>query len=494
MLSGRWVATVQFVGRTDELKALEGLYAKDRFQLAVIYGRRRVGKTALISRFCEGKRALMFTAREQSDTENLRDFSQIVYSFFNFPQTTGIFGKWQDALDFVAHQAKLDRTQPFVFVFDEFPYAAQSQKSLPSTLQIAIDHQFADTNVTMILCGSNEGFMESEVLGSKSPLYGRRNAQIQLQPFDLFDAVQLMPGNASWEDRINYYAALGGTPYYLLQLNDGDTYAQNLERLCYTTSGILYSEPEMLMRQELREPAMYNSLLNAIGAGRNTPTLIGDQVGIERTSVSGYLRTLESLGIVERKVPFGQNPSTSKKGLWRFKDPFFAYWYRFVGPTTGLIERGLSRSAATHGTQGGAFTTFVGQQFEEMCMQWIVRQCRAGRMDFLPTEIGKWWGNDPVAREQTDIDIVMADSINERMLLGECKWRNSVNETEAIATLKARADLVKSHYAKRFMLFTKHPVNATLRDQADGDESLMLVDAEHMFFGFLQPAVTFSSR
>lgn len=236
------------------------------------------------------------------------------------------------------------------------------------------------------------------------------------------------------------------------------------------------------MRQELREPAVYNSILNALGAGKNTPTLIGDQAGIDRTSVSAYLKTLAQLGIVIRAVPFGQNPATSKKGLWQFKDPLFAYWYRFVGPTVGLVERGLSQSAAIHGTQGGAFSTFVGQQFEEMCVQWVVRRCRNGELDFLPTEIGKWWGNDPVAREQTDIDIVMEDSINGRMLLGECKWRNTVNEAEAVATLRGRAGLVPGKASKQFMLFTKHPANKTIQRQASADASLTLVDAETMFF------------
>lgn len=473
---------MRFVGRTNELNALEALRSKNEFQLAVIYGRRRIGKTALITRFCQGKRTLMFTAREQSDTENLRNFSHAIYEFFGSVQTDGTFADWPDALAFIATQARNDPAHPFVFVFDEFPYAAQAQRSLPSTFQIAIDHQFKQTNVLMILCGSNEGFMESEVLGRKSPLFGRRNAQIRLQPFDLFDATELMPPNTSWEDKINYYAALGGTPYYIEQLSDGVTFEQNLEQLCFSISGILYSEPSMLMRQELREPAIYNSLLNAIGAGRNTPTLIADQVGIDRTAVTGYLRTLERLGIVERKAPFGQNTLTTRKGLWQFKDPFFAYWYRFVGPTIALIERGLSHSAAAHGTTGGAFSTYVGQQFEEMCVQWIVRQCREERMDFLPTEIGKWWGNDPRAREQADIDIVMADSINKRMLIGECKWRNTVNETETMTTLKSRADLLKSSYSKEFMLFTKHPVNDFLRKQAADNDSLTLVDAEHMFF------------
>ena len=164
---------MNFVGRNAELETLEQAYGKDAFQMVVIYGRRRVGKTALIERFCQGKRALTFTARELSKSENLRDFSQAVYAFFGIPETAGSFANWKDAFEYVAMRAQGDRKHPFVLVFDEFPYAAQSEKSLPSTLQIVIDHAFKNTNVTMVLCGSNEGFMESEVLGRKSPLYGR---------------------------------------------------------------------------------------------------------------------------------------------------------------------------------------------------------------------------------------------------------------------------------------------------------------------------------
>lgn len=437
---------MNFVGRNAELDTLEQAYGKDAFQMVVIYGRRRVGKTALIERFCQGKRALTFTARELSKSENLRDFSQAVYAFFGMPETAGSFANWKDAFEYVAMRAQGDREHPFVLVFDEFPYAAQSEKSLPSTLQIVIDHAFKNTNVTMVLCGSNEGFMESEVLGRKSPLYGRRTAQIPLKPFDLFDAAKLMPSNASWEDKINYYATLGGTPYYLEQLSEQYSYAQNIERLCFNISGILYAEPDMLMRQELREPALYNGLLNAVGSGRNTPTVIADYIGMDRSSVSTYLATLAGLGIVERKVPFGEN------------------------------------AAAMQSTSGAAFSTYVGQQFEEMCVQWLVRECKEARMAFLPTAIGKWWGNDPQAKAQADIDIVMEDSINKQLLLGECKWRNTVNESETIATLQSRSPLIKSNYARQYVLFTKYKAGDATIAKAEQDNSLKLVDAERMFF------------
>ena len=172
-----------FVGREEELKVLEDAYGRTGFQMVVMYGRRRVGKTSLLDRFAHGKRALYFTAQEESGIANLRRFSRLAHESFGAPATAGAFSSWSDALEYVASEAaKLDG--PSLLVLDEFPYAAQADPSLPSELQIAIDHFFKGTNVTMVLCGSNEGSMEGEVLGSKSPLYGRRTAQIRLRPLD----------------------------------------------------------------------------------------------------------------------------------------------------------------------------------------------------------------------------------------------------------------------------------------------------------------------
>lgn len=167
-----------FIGREKEIKVLEDAYSQEAFQMVVVYGRRRIGKTTLLDQFVRNKPSLYFTAQQKSATMNLRYFSQEVYRFFGLPLSAGAFETWKDALGFVAENAQR-RKEPFVFVFDEFPYAAEADPSLPSVLQAAIDHDFKSTAICMVLCGSNEGFMESEVLGKKSPLYGRRTAQIK---------------------------------------------------------------------------------------------------------------------------------------------------------------------------------------------------------------------------------------------------------------------------------------------------------------------------
>lgn len=468
-----------FVGREEELNVLERLYKKKGFQMVVLYGRRRVGKTTLLGEFAKGKPTLYFTAQIQSAAVNLRSFSRVVYEFFGLPASMTSFSSWSEAFSFVAEQAK-SLPKPPLFVFDEFPYAAEAEPSLPSALQIAIDHEFKDTSVKMVLSGSNEGFMESKVLGSKSPLYGRRTAQIRLQPFDYLDASRMIP----WvppEERIEYYVTFGGTPYYLAQVDEEMSFQENVEALFFDKAGLLYEEPMMLLRQELREPAVYNSVLGAVAAGATSPKRIAESAGIEPSSVGRYLKTLENLSLVERIVPFGENPASSRKGLYVIRDPFFAYWYRFVAPNVGAVESGSGQAAARVAVAGEAFSTHVGKRFEDVCMQWLIRRNRFEELPFLASSFGRWWGTDPAAREQVDIDVVVADKASKQILLGECKWRAAFNETEVLRKLESRSELVRGFESRYYALFTKAPVSATTAEKAAARGDLMLVSTEDLF-------------
>ncbi len=467
-----------FVGREHELRALERLYNQGKFQMAVVYGRRRVGKTALLDEFSKGKRTLFFTAQQKSDVINLRSFSREVYRFFDLPESTGSFESWGDALRFVASRAR--DGEPLVFVFDEFPYAAQAAPSLPSTFQIVIDHDFRDSNVCLVLCGSNEGFMESQVLGRKSPLFGRRNAQIKLMPFDYHDAALMLPGRSPAE-LVVFYALFGGTPYYLEQIDSDEPLEECIARLFFDLSGVLYAEPQMLLCQELREPALYSSVLDAVAAGATTPRVIAGKSGIGENSVGKYLATLIGLGIVEKTVPFGEG-ARSRKGQYRIRDPFFAFWYRFVSPNVGAIEMGAGE-AASRLASGQALSTFVGKQFEAMCLQWFARENRFGRLPFLATSFGSWWGADPVAREQVDIDVIAADSRSKAIILGECKWRESFDETAAIKKLVSRGELIKGYEDRSYVLFSKSALSEGTRAKAAERGDLRIVTVEEMYEG-----------
>ena len=473
-----------FVGRKQELESLERAYAKNGFQMAVIYGRRRVGKTSLIDEFVRDKPVLYFTAQQKTTRQNLELFSAAVYEAFSMSASLPAFASWSDAFSFVVDQARSWQSdKPLVFVFDEFPYAAEADPSLPSALQVAIDHGLSQTNALLILCGSNEGFMESEVLGSKSPLYGRRTMQLRLLPFDYLDAARMLPGVRP-VDLVAYYATFGGTPYYLSQVDPSKSYAENVAELFFDRTGMLYEEPLMLLRQELREPAVYNSVLDAMGSGATSPSRIADLAGVNANSVTKYLTTLFDLGILDKAMPLGGGPS-SKRARWRFKDPFFAYWYRFVSRYVGSIEEGAGQAVAAYATSGQAHLTYVGKQFETVCLQWVRRESAVGELPFVALEFGQWWGTDPQAREEADIDVVAVNPIERELLVGECKWRNEFDESSALETLRGRSELLRGYARKYYLLFSKTGFSKGMKERAGKDADLRLVTVEDLYADLL---------
>ena len=251
-----------FVGREAELRTLERLYARPGFQFPAIYGRRRVGKTSLIREFAKDKRTLFFTAQEQSDSDNLADFSREVARFFGLPSDMR-FGSWRAAIDYICEQAERER---FVLVFDEFPYVAKRFAALPSLLQIAIDRRLQGTQLFLVLCGSNQGFMESDVLGYKSPLYGRRTLQVKLKPFGYREAAEMLPWMDA-DEAFRTYACIGGVPYYLSQVREGATLKENLAQLYFRPPGFLYSEPELLLLDEITsalDPLLVGEVLDMV--------------------------------------------------------------------------------------------------------------------------------------------------------------------------------------------------------------------------------------
>lgn len=467
-----------FVGREQELADLRRIYKKQGFQMLVLYGRRRVGKTTLLEHFSKGKDALFFTAKEQSSALNLKDLSQAIFELEGLDASV-TFESWEGAFNYLGEQSR-QSAKKLIFIFDEFPYAAITDPTLPSILQVAIDHVFKNSNILLILSGSNEGFMESKVLGSKSPLFGRRTAQIKLQPFDYLDAAKMTPSIQNPVELLRYYATFGGTPYYLAQIDEALSYEDSLNELLFNKSGFLYEEPLMLLRQELREPSLYNSILYAIASGATSPKEISERSGVETTTTSRYLKTLEDLGLVARLVPFGNNPQRSKKSIYRLKDPFFAFWYRFVGPNMGAVEAGAGHAVVKQKVLGESLSTYEGKVFEEVCEQWLKRANQGGDLPFLATEFGTWWGTNPKHREQTDIDVVAADKSEKRILLGECKWRERVDASKAIRSLEDRVDLIKGYEHPWLYLFTKHRVSEKVAAR-EKSENVRFVDASEMY-------------
>lgn len=464
-----------FVGRENELEQLASAYKSKKFEMVVVYGRRRVGKTTLLTHFAQNKRALYYTAQQQSDHDNLADFSREIARHFSLPADL-VFGSWESAFGFLSERAG---EEDLLFIFDEFPYAAEANKSLASILQIAIDHGFTRTNACIVLCGSDQGFMESEVLGAKSPLHGRRTMQLRVRPFDYLTTARMLE-HVSDEDAFKYYACVGGIPYYLAQIDQKLGFDENISRLFFSSSGFLYEEPMLLLRQELRSPSLYNSILRAMGSGANKQNEISDRSGIETTAVNKYLKTLVRLDIVERVVPFGENPETSKKSLYRFSDGCYDFWYTFVMPVVGDIEEGLG-SVAVQAAFGQRLDTYLGKRFERVCLEWMRRQSLKGALPIAASGFGSWWGANPLTHAQDDIDVVAADRSSKEAIIGECKYRNSFDERMALERLHDRIACIKGYSVVGTWLFSKHVLSKKTISSMNAEPGLRSVTLSDLF-------------
>ena len=294
-----------FIGRERELNSLNKLYHSGKLEFVVIYGRRRVGKTALINHFIDDKQAIYFMGVESNAKQNLENFSRNIMEYTSNISAETSFLSFQSALETVFQLSQKER---LILVIDEYPYVARASRSLASTLQMLIDRYKDHSKLMLILCGSSMSYMEDHVLAYKAPPYGRRTAQIKLNPFD-FEEVCHYFKNFSSEQKAMAYGIVGGTPQYLLQMNDKLTIEENVKNTYLDTMSSLYEEPMNLLKQEVREPAIYTAIITAIATGYSHMSEIATKVGEETNICSSYLKNLIALGIVQKESPYGEKAS-----------------------------------------------------------------------------------------------------------------------------------------------------------------------------------------
>lgn len=465
-----------FVGRERELALLEQCYDSDKLECAVVYGRRRVGKTTLIAEFVKDKPHVMFAALDNSLENNLRAFSSAIALAEHPDLAQGrpafpVYDSFSDALDRVFTMAQ---TGPIVLVIDEYPYLAAADPSASSVLQHAIDAHLDNRNVMIILSGSSMSFMEHQVLGYKSPLYGRRTVSLKIEPFDYLSSRGFVPRMTA-EDSAVVYGLTNGIPQYLIQFDDALSLQDNVARKMLTNGCYLLDEPDNLMKQELRKPAEYNNIIEAIARGSSRLNEIAGVTGIVSGTASKYLDNLIDLGIVAKETPFG-NPKT-RRPLYHIADSFFRFWYRYVPQNLPLINSGRPDIAAR--LIMDELPRFMGPVFERMCVQWLWRVNDTDRLPFLVTSAGRWWGSDPATKRQEEIDIIAGTVDTDAALFCECKWRNKPTGMEELRTLQHRS-LLLPYSQRRYMLFSKSGFTEELQRHADEETTVRLVSFEEM--------------
>lgn len=465
-----------FIGRKRELAALERLYESGKFEFAVIYGRRRVGKTALISRFIEDKKAIYFTSVESSEKQNLENLSANIFEYATGDKAESSFVSFQAALEYVFRIAEKER---LVLVIDEYPYAARAAKSLASTLQLLIDKYKDGSKLMLILCGSSMSYMEDHVLAYKSPLYGRRTAQMKILPFDFADTCRCFT-RFSDTDMALIYGIAGGTPQYLLQMDDGLSVEENIKNTFLTPSSSLFEEPENLLKQEVREPALYNAIITAVAGGASRMAEISTKAGEETSLCSAYLKNLIALGLIRRETPFGEK--SSRKSIYVIDDNMFRFWYRFVPENSSVIARGASELA--YKRIKPYLSDYMGSVFEEICRQYLWKLLLTGESPVEFRDLGRWWGTNPITRSQTEIDII-GEQDKDTALFCECKWRNEQTNADVLETLLERARIFRYTH-KHLYLFSKSGFTKGCEERAKELGCVSLVDYPDMLKVLLQ--------
>jgi len=461
-------------GRMRELESLERLYQNDEFAFAVVYGRRRVGKSALINEFIKrgGKKAIRFIATEYTDAINLQNFSQRVFAAYPQQSKFGGFPTWETAFEYIAEQAAGEK---LVLDIDEYPYLAKANPAISSELQKCIDTVFQDTKILLILCGSSMSFMENQVLGYQSPLYGRRAAQYRIEPLDYYDSAEFF-GDACPEDKLLGYAVTGGIPQYLKVISKAANVERGIEEAFFTKDGFLYEEPQNLLKQELREPATYNTIIKAIANGSTKMNEIASKIGEKDGKVAIYIKNLIGLGIIEKTAPMFTD--TDRGGIYRIKDGMYRFWHRFVPSVTEMIAAG----------DGGVYeedvrpfiSDFMGPAFEDICMQYMMRMNIKRRLPFRFTRIGRWWGGNPVTKKETEIDVVASSRDGTKIIVGDCKWRNKMMGLNLYDDLKERAALFPGKEINYYM-FSRSGFSQELREEAEKDKKLRLICLDDLF-------------
>lgn len=458
-----------FIGREQELCTLNQLYASGKFEFAVIYGRRRVGKTALINEFVKNKETIFFTGVETNAKQNLENFSQCIMDYKEDGSLGATFPSFQAALESVFQLAK---SQRIVLVIDEYPYVAHAAKSLASTLQLLIDKHHADSKLFLILCGSSMSYMEDQVLAYKAPLYGRRTAQLKIQPFNFFEVCRYLTG-FSPKDKALAYGMIGGTPQYLQQMDARLSIEENIKRIFLSPASAIFEEPLNLLKQEVREPGVYNAIMTAIASGYSKMNEIASKVGEDSSVCAIYLKNLITLGIVKKETPFGEK--AGRKTIYSMEEPMFRFWYRFVPPNFSLITRGAADLA--YSRIAPELPAYMVGIFEEICKQYLWKQLLEGKCAVNFRDVGRWWGANPKTRAQEEIDIMGDD--NDAALFAACKWTNEKIDLPVLDTLLARSELF--HYPKKhFYLFAKTGFTKACKEKAAAMGNVSLTVYEDM--------------
>lgn len=452
---------MEFLNRTDELAALEDLWRASDARFFVLWGRRRVGKTELLTRFAEGRRALYFEATDTTEPVQLRSLSQeLALASGDALLAQQPLTSWRAALAAIARFASAgERT---LVVLDEFQFLATRQRELATLLNTWWRRTGRHLPLVLVIAGSEVSFFRDDVLAGA--MYGRRDGQLQLTPFDHRAAALFAPGYAP-EDRVRTFAVCGGMPYYLARFTDERPLADNILRNVLHQDGFLHQEPDLLLRQELRDPGQYFSVLEAIAQGATRNSQIAALTGLDAAQAHQHLAVLERLQLVERRRPVTASPR-SKRTSYAIRDGFLDFAFRFVEPYRSRLRTRADAERHLRDTVIPQLDAFVSRPCWERICREHVRAHERGAHD-----VGAWWGKvrvDARRTEEREVDVVAVADGGEVIATGSCKWTNApLDDGEEELLTRLEAAIPGAESVRRHWFFSRGGFGEGLRRLAD---------------------------
>ena len=459
---------MEFIGRTKELNDLELEY-KRKHSFVVLYGRRRIGKTELIKQFILNKPALYFLATEESEPQSMKRFADSLAEFTHQEYLkNATFNDWLELFKIFA-DTPVQKTK--VLVIDEFQYLVNTNQAFSSIFQKVWDEVLSKKDIMVIICGSYINMMTSQVLSEKSPLYGRRTAQIRLAPLTFWEISQHYK-KKTFAQMIELYAVTGGVPKYMEFFDNDNTLMENIARAVLNKNGFLYDEPAFLLNKEVKEPVNYYSIMKVIAAENHKLSEIASAMQTESSRLTPYLETLQGLYLLEKKIPVTErNPEKSRKGLYFMCDIFMRFWFKFVFPYKGELEL-ENTNFVTEKLNEHFIDNHVAFVYEDVCRNIFAELCKNKQIDFVPSRIGSYWDKN------VEIDLVAVDESNKRIFVSECKYYKDNKPIDVSVYAKLQEKCPKEAFAGYdiiFGLFSKSGFSDRLKEIAQSNNNKLVL-------------------
>lgn len=432
-----------FINRIKELNGLEDEYNSNKSSFSVVYGRRRVGKTALLSEFIRDKPHIYLYITLGDLNSQVEAFTSQIKNFVDDSIKEYIkFDNFEKAIEFLS---TLNLKDKLVLVIDEYQYLVQKDKSFSSKLQMIWDTKLQNSNIYLILCGSVLSMMQSEVLNYNAPLYGRRTSQFHIKPIKFNYIKEFIPSLSKLEQML-VYSSFGTIPKYLNEYDSNLSFKENIRKKILNKNSYLYSEGNFLLKDEINDSASYFSILESISKGNQKIGQIASSLEVNSSYLSKYMLKLQELDIVIKEIPITEkNRLKSKMGLYKIKDKFLNFWFYYVYKNYNYLEIEQTKFVLDE-IELNFNDRFVAFAFEDFILEDMIEQ-PLKYLDFIPNKIGRYWNN------KQEIDIVAFD--DENIVFCECKWQNSVDKQKVKHQLIEKAKGLNDGKNSSYIVVTK---------------------------------------